>query len=120
MTVSHSWFVRCVEFTGFGNGKGELSFNKLVTFTLLWAFVVSVLYAQIQLHLIPPWFVWSFGVVVMGAGFGLKGYLGGVNRRTETFAQTDTVTTTLTGDLNKLVDTVRTRRDAGTGVEGTP
>jgi hypothetical protein len=59
------------------DGKGSLSFNKTVTLVALVTFVIAVLR---QLH--PTWEVLTFGTVVIGAGFGLKGYLGALKRQT--------------------------------------
>lgn len=95
---------RLVEFTGFGNGKGHASFNKLCTFTALWAFIYCLVTRRE-----PSWALLSFGVVVLGAGFGLKGYLGAIKQNT-TAAKVDT-SVTLTGDLAEITKTVLARRD---------
>ena len=105
---------RLVEITGFGNGKGELSFNKLVTFTALWVFAVALYRIITVLRMVPPWYVWSFGFGVVGAGFGLKGYLGNVARRTETAAQTDSLATTIAGEVKADL------KDAITAIRGEP
>jgi len=105
-----------VEFSGFGTGHGSISFNKLVTFIALQAFVFAVVTRRE-----PPWPLLSFGVIVIGAGFGLKGYLAGVKQNT-TVAQinaTATVQTALTGDLADVARAVVGRRDAPAGVEAT-
>ena len=69
---------RLVEFMGFGNGRGNLSFNKMVTFTALWLFGFAVITKRE-----PSWALLSFGVVVVGAGFGLKGFLGAAARNSK-------------------------------------
>lgn len=75
------WWNRMMEFTSFGNGKGQLSFNKMVTFTALWCFVAAVFGSLFYLRQQPHVAVWSFGFGVVGAGFGLKGYLGAAKTR---------------------------------------
>lgn len=107
-----------VEFVGFGNGEGHVSFNKLVTFTALQAFVFAVVTRRE-----PTWALLSFGVIVLGAGFGLKGYLAAVKQNT-TAAQLNATTsfnvqTTLSGDLVELAKVVKGRRDAPEGLEAT-
>ena len=106
-----------IEWTGFGNGKGQLSFNKMVTFTSLWFFGLS-LYAIIHnLRLVPPWYVWSFGFVVVGAGFGLKGYLGAAARRNEMMNVSDATNTNI--DVAAITKAVLQRRDPEAGVDPT-
>lgn len=95
-----------VEATGFGNGKGQLSFNKMVTFTALWVFAYAVVTRRE-----PTWALLSFGVVIVGAGFGLKGYLGAIKQNTMT-AQT-----TVTADLTKMTEAVMQRRDEAKGID---
>lgn len=97
---------RFVEAIGFGNGKGELSYNKMVTFTALWCFVFAVVTRRE-----PTWALLSFGVVVIGAGFGLKGFLGAVKQNSMT-AQT-----TVTADLTKITETVMKGRDHEKGID---
>jgi hypothetical protein len=63
------------ELLGFGDGKGNLSFNKMVTSTSL-----GLLWYMITHHYDPAWPTLMFGIIVIGAGFGLKGYLGGVKQ----------------------------------------
>lgn len=101
-----------VEFLGFGNGRGEVSFNKLVTFTALWTFVFAVATRRE-----PTWALLSFGVIVIGAGFGLKGYLAAVKQNTAA-AQLN-ASTTLTGDLVDMAKVVVGRRDAAADMEPT-
>jgi hypothetical protein len=96
---------RVVEALGFGNGKGHLSFNKMVTFTALQCFVFAVVTRRE-----PTWALLSFGVVVVGAGFGLKGFLGAVKQNSMT-AQT-----TVTADLTKITEIVA-KRDQARGID---
>ncbi len=104
-----------VEWTGFGNGKGQVSFNKMVTFTSLWFFGLSLYAIIYKLRVVPPWYVWSFGFVIVGAGFGLKGFLGAAARRAENFAVNDATTTTI--DAAALAKAVLDRRDPENGVD---
>ena len=94
-----------VEFLGFGNGKRQVSFNKMVTFTALWLFGFAVITRRE-----PSWPLLSFGVVIVGAGFGLKGFLGAVKQNTMT-AQT-----TVTADLTKITE-LALKRDTATGID---
>ena len=94
-----------VEFLGFGNGKRQVSFNKMVTFTALWLFGFAVITRRE-----PSWPLLSFGVVIVGAGFGLKGFLGAVKQNTMT-AQT-----TVTADLTKIAE-LALKRDTATGID---
>jgi hypothetical protein len=96
---------RLIEATGFGNGRGHLSYNKMVTFTALWLFGYAVITRRE-----PTWALLSFGVVVIGAGFGLKGFLGAVKQNTMT-AQT-----TVTADLTKMTEII-TNRDEKRGID---
>lgn len=110
-----------VEFTGFGNGRGHVSFNKMCTFTALQVFVFAVVTKRD-----PSWALLSFGIVVLGAGFGLKGYLGAIKQNTLAATHTATtnasvsLNTNLTGDLAQVVKAVRERRDAAEDLEDTP
>lgn len=97
---------RLIEGVGFGNGKGHLSFNKMVTFTALWVFAYAVVTRRE-----PTWALLSFGVVIVGAGFGLKGYLGAIKQNSMT-AQT-----TVTADLTKITETVLKNRDPKQGID---
>ena len=105
-----------VEFSGFGNGRGHLSFNKMCTFTALQMFVFAVVTKRD-----PSWALLSFGIVVIGAGFGIKGYLAAVKQNT--LVATHTASTALstdlklTGDLADLAKVVTARRNTATGTE---
>lgn len=103
---------RVVEFTSLGNGRGELSFNKLVTSCALAVFAVAVVR-----RLEPGWPLLSFGIVVIGAGFGLKGYLSAVSQNKIDATVTHDVK--LTGDLTAITTAVLARRDTVDGVEPT-
>jgi len=111
-----SFLSRAVEFTGFGDGKGHLSFNKMVTFTALQTFVFAVVTGKD-----PNWALLSFGVIVVGAGFGLKGYLAAVKQNTlaatHTASTSVSMDTKLTGDLNEITKTVMARRDTTQGID---
>lgn len=99
-----------IEISGFGNGKGHLSFNKMVTFTALWAFVYCLVTKRD-----PSWALLSFGVVIVGAGFGIKGYLAAVKQNT--LAATHSATTTTTADLTKITELVLANRDHDRGID---
>jgi hypothetical protein len=100
--------ITIIERIGLGDGKdeGRLSFNKSITTGCFLLGSFTVVYYLTRLHLIAPWYVWTFLTVVIGAGFGLKGYIAGVNRTTATLTQTDSSATKTelqaTVDLNKL------------------
>ena len=96
---------RLVEFLGFGNGKFQISFNKMVTFTALWLFGFAVITRRE-----PSWPLLSFGVVIVGAGFGLKGFLGAVKQNTMTAQTTTTV------DVAKLAE-IALKRDTAHGID---
>lgn len=104
---------------GVGDGDGNLSFNKMVTATTLalWWYMIVQRYD-------PAWPTLMFGIVVIGAGFGLKGYLGAVKQTNMAgTANLSTVTSTsvaLTGDAADVVRAVRERRKAGGDVEASP
>jgi len=102
-----------VERIGLGDGKGSVSFNKSVTFVMLHTFVFCAVYSMVSLRQSPPWPVWSFGVIVIGSGFGLKGYLAGVARRSESFTHSDTTNVALTGNVAEIINAVRERRGEG-------
>jgi len=98
---------RFIELTGLGNGKGEISFNKCVTVAAMAVFGYAVHQIIVLLRIVPPWYVWSFGFGALGAGFGLKGYLGAAARRHESVAQNDS--TALTGNLAEMIKAVKAR-----------
>lgn len=125
-----STFVRVVEGTGFGNGKGEVSFNKLVTFTALWAwalFLGAIGWLMLSSRQFAPAalvaVVAGLGATVIGAGFGLKGFLGAVKQnRTEALLQHSTnlsanVQTNITADLVELAKVVKGRREVLDGID---
>ena len=95
-----------IEFIGLGNSKGSISYNKTVTAVALGTFVYAVV-TEKQ----PSWPLLSFGIVVIGAGFGLKGFLGAIKQNTMT-AQTTTHT-----DTAKVVEAIRARRDDAKGID---
>lgn len=97
------WFALLKAF-GLDDGNDGLSFNKLVTTVALATFVYCVVTRRE-----PSWPLLSFGIVVIGAGFGLKGYLGGVKQNTM-------IATTHT-DTAKLVEAVRENRDHDKGID---
>jgi len=94
-----------IEYTGFGNGTGELSFNKMVTFTALWVFVGTVAGSLFYLQMIPPASVWAFGFGVLGAGFGLKGYLGAAGSRQDISNQADSLN--VSGSIESIIDAIK-------------
>ncbi len=107
-----------IERTGFGDGNGSLSFNKMVTFTSLWIWGVVTIYTVLHLKQQPNAVAWTFGFGVIGAGFGLKGYMAAAARRTDTTAQTDSVA--LQGNLAEMITAIKTpvpERDATLGVQ---
>lgn len=95
-----------IEFIGLGNGKGAISYNKTVTAVSLATFVYAVVTERN-----PSWPLLSFGVVIVGAGFGLKGYLGAIKQNSMT-AQTQT-----TMDVAKVVEAIKANRDEGKGID---
>lgn len=112
---------RAIEITGFGNGRGQISFNKFVTFTALQFFGVALFAIIVELRQIPPWYVWSFGFGVVGAGFGLKGYLGAAARRTESATANNITSTTVNAAdvIRAASDAIAKRRDAAAGIDPT-
>lgn len=108
-----------IEISGFGNGRGHVSFNKLVTFTALWFFGVALWTIIVELRQTPPWYVWSFGFGVVGAGFGLKGYLGAAARRTEHSQQTDSMNVTVDAAavITAASEAIKKRRDDARGID---
>lgn len=93
-----SRFARAIEVTGLGNGKGQLSFNKCVTLALCAVFAVAVL-----TRLDPSIALLAFGVVVQGAGFGLKGYMAGKDALRLTATHNATTQTTVAADVAQVV-----------------
>ena len=57
----------------------------------------------------------AIGVIVIGAGFGIKGYLAAVKQNT--LAATHTATTTTTADLTEITKAVLANRDHAKGVD---
>lgn len=101
-----------VEFIGLDDHEGNVSFNKSVTAVAMATFVYAV-----ATNRDPSWPLLSFGVVVVGAGFGIKGFLAAVKQNT-TAAQLEhsarmSVDTQLTGDLGDIVRAVKERRSGG-------
>lgn len=107
-------FVRAV---GFDDGKGGVSFNKMVTFTALWAFIGAVFVIIRELRQVPPLAVWSFGLACVSAGFGFKGLNAFLATRRENLTQTDTSSVQLTGDLTEITKAVLAKRDAARGID---
>lgn len=107
---------RVAAFLGLTGPDGHLSFNKSVTAVMCATFVFAVVYMLVVLHIPPTWELLTFGTVVIGAGFGLKGYLGGMSRQT-TIAS---VSATSHTDTAAVVKAIRERRDEESGTEATP
>lgn len=105
---------RFIEFIGFGNGKQELSFNKMVTFTALWVFAVAALGTVFHLKQQPNVATWSFGLACVCAGFGLKGLMAYLSRRTENVSQADK--TEIKVDVAETVRALK-ERDATHGIQ---
>jgi hypothetical protein len=110
-----SRFGRFIEATGFGNGKGHLSFNKCVTFTALWVwalFMGAVARLMIESKQFAPAalvaVVAGLGATIIGAGFGLKGYLGGAKQNSTNATAHSSMNANLTGDL---ADAIRAAGD---------
>lgn len=97
------WLTLC-RALGLDDGKDGLSFNKSVTAVALVLFAYCIVTRRE-----PSWPLLSFGVVVIGAGFGLKGFLGAVKQNTM-------VATTHT-DTAKVVEAVRAKRDQAKGID---
>lgn len=110
-------FGRFVEAFGIDDGKGHgrISFNKTVTMVTLGVWGWSIGYIIVALTQIPPWYIWSFGIVVIGAGFGLKGYSVAMASRKESY--TATAQTTMQGDIAEVINAVKARRDTAQGVD---
>jgi hypothetical protein len=101
---------RFIEFTGFGNGKYQLSFNKMVTFTALWVFALAVWGTVFHLKQQPNVATWSFGLACVCAGFGLKGLMAYFSRRTENVSQNDK--TEIKVDVADTVRALRSRDES--------
>ena len=116
-----TWLARCwsavVRGIGFDDGKGNMSFNKMVTFTALWFFGATVYLTLRYMQMMPPWYVWTFGTLCVYAGFGFKG-LALFRPPTTNINQNDNTNTTI--DAAALAKAVLARRDADTGTEDTP
>ena len=102
---------RAAVFLGLTGSDGNLSFNKSVTAVMCGAFVYAV---AKSLH--PTWELLTFGTVIIGSGFGLKGYLAAMARQT-TNAQ---VSATSHIDAAAVVKAIREQRDEESGTEATP
>lgn len=100
-----------VEFTGAGDGCGNIEFNKGVTFTALWSFIFCIVTDRN-----PAWSLLSFGIIVIGAGFGLKGYLGGVRQNSMDGLATSHVETN-TADVIQSSRAIYAARDEPLGVD---
>lgn len=99
---------RVVKFLGLADRNGDVSFNKLVTGVALILFALMVLR-----ELDPSPWVLTFGIVVIGAGFGLKGYMAGAAR----VNLSGTSSTSITGDAAELAKVILDRRDPASGVD---
>ena len=73
---------RVFAFLGLTGSDKNLSFNKSVTVIMCAVFVFAVVYQLVALRIPPTWELLTFGSVIIGAGFGLKGYLGAMSRQT--------------------------------------
>lgn len=102
---------RLVRFLGLSGDDGNISFNKSVTAVMVATFV----YAVVR-RLTPTWELLTFGTVLVGAGFGLKGYLAAMARQT-TNAQ---VSATSHIDAAAIAREIAARRDEKDGTEATP
>ena len=100
---------------GLDDGKGRLSFNKLISLGAAVVFAFTVVYGLTQLHLFAPAMVWTFGAIVIGAGFGLKGFSIAMGRVSQSNTATDTYTATV--DAAKMLEAIRARRDPAQGQE---
>jgi hypothetical protein len=111
-------WARFVASVGMDDGEERLSFNKLVSLVLLLVFSICAL-RRIDV----PWPLLSFGVVIQGAGFGLKGFMAALANRRETFnatlAASKSTDVKLSGDLAEIVKAIKARRDDTLGVEVT-
>jgi hypothetical protein len=103
-----------IEGIGLGDGSGHISFNKIVTLALLVVFILTCIWSITRLQQVPPWHVWSFGVVVQGAGFGIKGYMAALEKRSEQYNAALNTNVNLTGDLAEIAKAVTARRTGDT------
>jgi hypothetical protein len=99
-----------IERSGFGNGKGHLSFNKCVTFTALWVwalFMGAVAWLMLDSKQFAPAalvaVIAGLGATIIGAGFGLKGYLGGVKQNTTNATAHTSMNANLTGNVAEIL-----------------
>jgi hypothetical protein len=117
MTHRLNLFGRCVEAFGIDDGKnqGRISFNKTVTMVALGVWGWAIGYIIVALLQIPPWYIWSFGIVVIGAGFGLKGYSVAMANRKEEFSAASQHT--VQSDVAAVIAAVKDRRDTPHGVD---
>lgn len=106
---------RCVEFVGLGDGNGCISFNKTVTAAALSVWAIAIGYILVRLMQIPPWYVWSFGIVVIGAGFGLKGFSVAMANRKEEFSVTSQYA--VQANVAEVITAIKARRDPAQGVD---
>lgn len=103
---------RLVTRVGLDDGKGHLSFNKAMTLVAMATFVYCVVTRRE-----PAWTLLSYGIVVIGAGFGLKGYLGGVKQNRLEARSRANIHTELKGDLTEIAKAIASRRHATGGFE---
>lgn len=99
-----------IERISFGDGEGNLSFNKLVTAVMVALFAIMIIN-----RINPAWSVLSFGIVIVGAGFGLKGFMAALARQTTNATIAESVA--ITGDAAKIIEAVKARRDVASGTE---
>ncbi|MGV3707612.1 MAG: hypothetical protein ACO1Q7_02145 [Gemmatimonas sp.] len=101
-------FLRAIiKFFGLADKDGDVSFNKSVT-----AFGMAIFAIMVVKELNPSPWVLGFGIVLVGAGFGLKGYLGGVNR----LSLTGNSSVAITGDAAQMIEAAK-RRDVEAGID---
>lgn len=83
---------RVTEFSGFGNGKGGVSFNKMVTFTMLWICAILAILSIVYLKQQPGVALIGLMAGVLCAGFGFKGISAWLQTRRENYQGTENVT----------------------------
>lgn len=134
MSRSRKYFQRTITALGFADSCGNMSFNKSVTavfvaqcvaIVAVWAAVViyCLLHDRAMLSvsakIFPPWSFLSFEGLVIGAGFGLKGYLGG--KAGLSMSGDENLTTSVNIDaaavINALKPVGRTSPDSPHGAE---